>query len=236
MLIIHQYYISPFTEKIRRQLEWKGIPYDTKEYPLMARKAVTKISAAGKLPCLEHNGKIIADSTDIAEYIEEQFPDKPMIPKSQQEQGLMHVIQDWADESLYFYEMYFRFYIGDNAKRNIPRMLHADKPLIQKLMPRLIRNGLAKILSMQGLARKHEQHIFRDLKRHLKAMEQMLEGSEWLVGNAISLADVSVYPMIAAIADGVEAQQIVKKHPNTLKWMMRVEKNTGGITKGALPR
>jgi glutathione S-transferase len=235
-MLLHQYYISPFCEKIRRQLHWKGIAYETKDYPLMARKAVMKLSSAGKLPCLEHKGKIIADSTDICYYIEKQFPNKPMIPQTKQAHGMMHVLEDWADESLYFYEMYCRFYIGKNSERNIPRMLHADNPLVQKFMPRLIRGGLGKLLHAQGLSRKTQKHVLGDLRRHLEALEHMLSGSNWLVGENITLADLSVYTMVGAIADGVEGMGIVKKHPNVLRWMERVEKDTGGPTKGARKR
>lgn len=236
VITLHQYYISPFCEKIRRQLHWKGLSYDTKEYPLIARKQVSQLSPAGKLPCLEHDGKIIADSTDIAYYIEKQFTQKPMLPKSKSELGMIHVLEDWADESLYFYEMYCRFYMGDNGKRNFPRMLENDKPLIQRFLPRLIRNNLGKMLHVQGLRRKTEEHIFRDLTRQLNALNDMLDGSEWLVGNAISLADVSVYPMVSAIADGVEGLEHIKQHPNVLQWLTRVENATGGPTKGARSR
>lgn len=236
MIVLHQYYISPFCEKIRRQLHWKDIEYGVREYPLLARGQVQRLSSTVKLPCLEHDGKIISDSTDIAYYIEEKFPQKPMLPSDRSERARVHVLEDWADESLYFYEMYCRFYLGDNGKRNFPRMLHADKAIVKKILPYLIRKSLGKLLHMQGLARKTRAHIFRDLARHLGALNDLVTSSSWLVGAQITLADVGVYPMVGAIADGEEGLAEIKKYPAVLEWMKRVEEATGGKTRGARPR
>lgn len=236
MLVLHQYYISPFCEKIRRQLHWKGVEYSVQEYALAARGPVAKLSPAGKLPCLEHDGKFIGDSTDIAHYIEKHFPQKSMLPEDKSLCGMTHILEDWADESLYFYEMYCRFYMRDNGKRNFPRMLHHDKPLVQKILPYLIHRALGKLLHMQGLARKTEEHVLRDLQRHIGAVDGLLEQSKWLVGSSISLADVGVYPMVGAVADGVEGLACIKKYPKVLEWMERVEEATGGKTKGARKR
>lgn len=234
MLILHQYYISPFCEKIRRQLHWKGIDYQVKEYPLMARKQVAKLSAAAKLPCLEHDGQFIGDSTNIAYHIEDKFPNKSMLPKDESLLGLMHILEDWADESLYFYEMYCRFYYGDNGKRNLVRMLANDKPLVRIIMSRLIKGGLKKLLTQQGLGRKKSKHVFDDLNRQLSALNGLLKNSQWLVGDSISLADISVYPMITAISDGTEGREYLMRYNKVIEWMKTVEDATGGKTIGSL--
>ena len=235
MITLHQFYISPFCDKIRRQLHWKGIDYQVEEYPLMSGKAIRKIYPAGKLPCLEHDGKFIGDSTDIAYYIEESFPEKPLLPEDPAQRGMIHVLDDWADESLYMYEMFLRFTFRHNADFNLPRMLHADKPLVQKFMPRLIRKGVFGILKSQGLARKTEAHVLRDIGRHIDALSKMLSAGDWLVGDSLTLADISVYSMICCIHDSREGQKIIGEHSRVLNWMQRVEDATGGKVDGYMP-
>ena len=68
-MILHQFEVSPYCDKVRRILHWKRLPYQINEVPLArALRAVRRINPAGKLPCLEDGGRVIADSTDIALY------------------------------------------------------------------------------------------------------------------------------------------------------------------------
>ena len=80
MLILHQYHMSPYNEKIQRMLNAKGVPFEEKYWRIADRGKVLKINPVGKLPALEHDGKVIADSTDIAYYIEATFSQPALIP------------------------------------------------------------------------------------------------------------------------------------------------------------
>ena len=99
MITLHQFQVSPFCDKIRRILHWKGIDYRIQEVPLARAPAIRRINPIGKLPCLEHDGTFVADSTDIAHYLEEKFPEPPILPRDPAERALCHVLDDWADES-----------------------------------------------------------------------------------------------------------------------------------------
>ena len=57
------------------------------------------------IPTILHDGKYINDSTDIAYYLEEIFPDPPLIPQEAKDWAKCHLYEDWADESLNFYMM-----------------------------------------------------------------------------------------------------------------------------------
>src|ERR1700759_5773916 len=68
---------SPFVWRIRYALAHKGIPYETvyvgfTEIPgLFGGKFKT-------VPILEHGSTVLNKSWDIAEYLDRQFPDKPL--------------------------------------------------------------------------------------------------------------------------------------------------------------
>ena len=81
MITLHQFQISPFCDKVRRILHWKRLDYRIQEVPLARALSVRRINPIGKLPCLEHDGRFVADSTDIAYYLEEKFPEPPILPK-----------------------------------------------------------------------------------------------------------------------------------------------------------
>ena len=233
MIVLHQFEMSPFCDKVRRMLRWKGLEYEVKDYPLADRKALRRLSKAAKLPSLEHDGEMIADSTDIAYHLEARFPEPPLLPSDPSERGLVHMIEDWADESLYFCEMYLRFTLPHNGLRNIPRLLELERGFAKMMLQRLIAKGMRKIISTQGLARKPLDWVLADITRHVQAIADRLEGKEWLVGDALTLADLSVYSELVCMHDSQEGQQMVAERPALGAWMARVEAATGERTRGS---
>ncbi|MDU6102403.1 MAG: glutathione S-transferase family protein, partial [Acinetobacter sp.] len=108
-IILHQWEISPFCQKISRVLKFKGIPFDTVNYNGILGAKVPLLSKVGKVPVIDHNGQRIQDSTRIARYLDEAFPDTPRLyPEDPNQKALAELWEDWADESLYFYEVYLR--------------------------------------------------------------------------------------------------------------------------------
>lgn len=227
MIRLHQFEISPFCDKVRRILHVKGQPYEIREVPLsQALTAVKKVNPAGKLPCLEHDGRFIGDSTEIAHYLEEKFPDPPLLPRDAKLRALCHVLEDWADESLYFYEMYLRFTLPHNAKRNIPLLTAYDPGWMKTAAGFVVPGMMRGVLKRQGLGRKTLPAVVRDLERHAEAVAGLLGQGEWLVGDALSLADLSVFAEFACIRGSDEGAKVLEGHPAVVAWMARVDRAT----------
>lgn len=223
--VLHQFEVSPFCDKIRRILAYKSIAFIVRDYPTSAGGEIRKINALGKLPVLEHEGHFIADSTDIAYYLDQRFPALPVIPSDPRENALVHVLEDWADESLYFYEMSLRFFRSGSARANIEQILVPDKGLKGWLLRRLIPSpiGMPKILHMQGTGRKTMAQLLVDVRRHVGAVSAMLDGRDWLVGNSPTLADFAVSSMFACFLDAPEVHEIFEHHPGVKAWMQRLQ-------------
>ena len=226
MLIVHQYHLSPYNEKVRRMLNFKGIPYREKYWLLADRKKVKKFNPTGKLPALEHGDKLICDSTDVAHYLEQVFPQRALIPAAPVHRAMVHVLEDWADESLYFYEMHLRFTTPGNRERNMPRMVEHESKFLRWLLPRVVPGGIARITATQGIGRKSIEQLVVDVERHVEAVNDLLGGDEWLVGEQLSLADLAVYGMFQALRDADMAMEIIQRYPPVLDWMARLEAAT----------
>ena len=227
MITLHQFEISPFCDKIRRILHWKQQPYVVREVPLRDAMSVRKVNPAGKLPCLEHDGRFVADSTDIAYYLEDRFPDPPLVPRDPKLRALCHVFEDWADESLYFYEMRLRFTVDHNTRRNLPLLVAHDPPWMKAAARLVVPRMMRGILRKQGLGRKSLDQIVRDVERHADALSAWLGDGDWLVGDALSLADISVFAELACIRGSDEGAKIVAARPAVERWMARVDRATG---------
>lgn len=98
---LYQFQGSSFSEKIRRVLAYKGLKYEGIDASSGEKKEeLVRISGRGMVPVLAEEGVVIVDSTNIAQYLEENHPDKPIYPKEPGLKGLTLLVEDWADEVL----------------------------------------------------------------------------------------------------------------------------------------
>lgn len=227
MITLHQYHLSPFNEKIQRMLNHKGIPFEERYWALGDRKKVRALNPTGKLPALQNGERVVCDSTDVAHYIEQNFPQKPLIPSDPRLRAQVHVLEDWADESLYFYEMHLRFTTPGNRERNIPRMVEHEGAFLRWLLPKVVPGGIVRITETQGIGRKSIEQLLVDVTRHITAVDGLLDGTDWLVGNQLSLADLAVYAMFQALRDADMVADMLARYSAVTAWMMRVEEHTG---------
>ena len=227
MITLYQFELSPFCDKIRRVLHWKQQPYEVHEVTLwQALTQVRRLNPVGKLPCLEHDGRFLSDSSDIALYLEERFPTPPLLPADPEPRARCHVLEDWADESLYFYEMRLRFGTKENARRWLPALAAHDTAPFRALALRLLPRHFAAQLRQQGIGRKPLAAVLTDLERHVGALASLLESHDFLVGDALTLADIAVFTQLFCIRATQEGAAAIEKQPRVVHWMSRVDEAT----------
>ena len=183
------------------------------------------LNPIGKVPVLEHAGGVVADSSDIARYLDRVFPDPPLFPEDARGRALCHFLEDWADESLYFFEVWFRFGLPENADEWSRRTSESEPPLLRRATRRALPTLMRSVLRAQGLGRKEPRKILEEFGVHVAALTEWLEG-EWLVGDRLTLADIAVYAQLACAADTGEGGAVLADHPMVLEWMERVNTAT----------
>ncbi|ARU56896.1 glutathione S-transferase [Oleiphilus messinensis] len=228
MITLYQYEISPFCDKVRRVLKYKGLEYKIEEISLLDTISgrLKKISDTGKVPSIEVDGRRITDSTEIAHYLEAHYPTPPLIPEDKREQALVHVFEDWADEALYFYEMQLRFIVKENAQKWIPKVAKNDPDFVKWIAPLAVPAAMAKVTKAQGVGRKSITTIKSELDTHFNSLNNWLENSEWLVGDKITLADISVFVQLYCLVGTEEGKAIMEQYPRVQDWMNRVSEAT----------
>lgn len=227
MLTLYQFEISPFCDKIRRILNVKRVPYAVEEVPpTKTLSVVRKLNPAGKLPFLVADGTVVADSTDIAYWLEAKYPEPRLVPDDPRERGLCHVLEDWADESLYFYEMRLRFTLPHNARRFIPELVKYEGSLVRTIAPYAMPFVLRSQVSSQGVGKRPLDVVLRDVERHLDALAGILGDGRWLIGDRLTIADVSVFAQLFCIRASDEGGRMVAARPAVAAWMERVDRAT----------
>jgi len=223
MITLYQFSSSPFTEKVSRILSFKGLDYRVEEINRLKTKEYRDVSPFGKFPAMEILGEAVCDSTDIAHALEKSFPAKALFPKDESLKAQVHILEDWADESLYFYEMTMRVTWLNNAKITLAKIKNTLPPLPDWLLLKIIMKKASKIVLMQGLGRKNKSQVVNDVQRHLNAINALLSNSSWLVGDTITLADIAVIAQLNCLLDTPEVQEMMESLPAIRSWMDRVD-------------
>jgi len=91
---------SPFCWRTRLALAHKGLTPETLPWRLTEKDAIA-FSGQGRVPVLVHGEDCIADSWEIALYLERTYPDRPSLFGGAEAQGMARFFNQWADESLH---------------------------------------------------------------------------------------------------------------------------------------
>jgi glutathione S-transferase len=227
-IILHQLEISPFCDKVRRVLTYKGLDYAVHNVPMADLGKLKRLSPVGKVPILELDGRVLHDSSDICRALELHTPLPALFPQEPKARAMVDLLEDWADESLYFFEMTMRFTWPYDRGRWVSEILKYDNALMRRIARPLVPYLTRKQGTAQGLARRSEADILEELKRHARALGAVLDGRDFLVGESLTLADIAVVSQLECVAGSGRGLDVLRSEPAILPWMERVEALTGG--------
>lgn len=98
---LYDHPLSPYAVKVRIALREKGVPFTATLPPgLGSGQAEVEFRAAsprGEVPALIHEGARIFDSTIILEYIEDRWPDPPLMPAAPAERARVRMLEEVMD-------------------------------------------------------------------------------------------------------------------------------------------
>ncbi|ENW93423.1 glutathione S-transferase family protein [Acinetobacter sp. NIPH 298] len=222
--VLHQWEISPFCQKVARMLRFKEIAFETVNYNGVLGAKVPMLSKVGKVPVLDINGQRIQDSTRIARYLDETYPDLPRLyPLDPIQKAYVELWEDWADELLYFYEIHFR--VSDaNALNHAVAISAEGRPKHEViLMKPLLKSALSFQLKMQGTGRMAKVDIEAEFIRHLERIELVLGATGWLVSDRKTVADIAVGSQLLEI---IRTSKIwgpkINSYPNIAAWIKQI--------------
>jgi hypothetical protein len=152
-VVLHQWEISPFCGKVRKVLNHKAISFTAVNYNgLLARRA-KGLSRAGKLPVLEFDGERVQDSSDIVVFLERHVPQPAVIPADPAQRALAWLLEDWADESLYWCEAALRL-MDAGAWSKAIEVLCSSRPAWERIpVSMVIKRMYRRKLRTQGLGK-----------------------------------------------------------------------------------
>ncbi|ACC82471.1 glutathione S-transferase family protein [Nostoc punctiforme] len=194
MLELYQWELSQYSEKVRLILDFKGLDYRKIEVtPGIGQVELFRLTGQKQVPVLKDRNKYIADSTEIAKYLDLEYPDRPIIPQDPKKRGLTLLIEEWADESIGIKGRKALFAAVSQDQNFRKSLLPTSTPDIFKSLVGGVPTDLLTVLGFGvGYSPDVIQSAIASLKQDLEALTLLLADSPYLTGDEPTLADLSV--------------------------------------------
>ncbi|MDE8342790.1 MAG: glutathione S-transferase family protein [Acidocella sp.] len=173
MRLLHHLPLSPYSRKLRLALAEKRLAFELKvEKVWVRRPEFLDLNPAGTVPVLvEDNGLAIADSGVIGEYLDEAYPDTPLLGHSFAERVETRRLVAWFDQKF-----------SAEVTHNL---------LYEKHMKRALGRGHPDAAALRA--------GYAALKLHLAYIGQLAESRPFLAGPRLSMADFAAAGHLSAL-------------------------------------
>ena len=220
-VILHQWEISPFCGKVRKMLKRKGVRYETVEYNGLGALRAAKLSGVGTLPVLDCDGSRIQDSSDIADFLETRYPEPALYPSDPVQRAQALLLEDWADESLFWYAVYLRI-MYPQVLRGAVALLCKGRPRWERIVFKFLYRRMYRVkLREQGLGRQDQAVVESRLMSLLSSLDKILGEQDWLIGSTISIADIAVSAQIDEMVRTSALAPSIREHAALIAWLTR---------------
>jgi glutathione S-transferase len=197
--ILYQFPQSHFAEKGRWLLDAKGLSYEARNlYPVLNRLFLWPRTGVMTIPALNDNGRWTGDSTRIALYLDSTYPELPALLSDDPEMRSWQLqINSLAERIGVLIRQQAMIYLINTPIP--PTLYYQDAPLsgpLKSLATWVFRTAVTK---MYRASPEHIPAVTAALSALLDQAEMhvLARRSRFLIGEQLSLADISLCSMLA---------------------------------------
>lgn len=181
---------SPFVMKAEMLLKLSGLKYEVK---------VGGFGKApkGKLPYIREGERVIADSTLIRLYLEQQHSidfDKAL---SAHDRGVGWAVDKMLEDHLYWVMVYWRWLDAENFERGPKAFFKRAPAVIRPVVIWYVLRSLRNTLHRHGIGRHTEAEMTGMAARAIDSLAQILGDNRYFLGDAPCGADATVFAFVA---------------------------------------
>ena len=195
--VLHGYRPSVYVRVARLALAEKGVTYDQVEvnpFAADAPPAYLALQPFNRVPTLVHDGFTLYETGAITRYVDRAFAGPSLQPTDLRALARMDQIIGIVDSYAYW-PLVRQVYVHAVG---LPRRGQAGDP-------EEIAGGLAAAAKVLG------------------ALEGLVADASFLVGPALSLADLHLLPMITYFTEAPEGVALLSRHPRLDNWFARMK-------------
>ncbi len=212
-IILHHYAGSPFSEKVRLVLGYKGLAWKSVTVPVMLPKpdAVALTGGYRRTPFMQIGADVYCDTALMCRVIERIAPMPTLYPAACG--GLADIVAQWADSSLFWAAVPYTMqpagaqHIFGNAPPEFLKAFGADRAAMTA-----------------GMRRPTTADAAAQLRTYLGWLEQLLGGGQrFLCGDAASIADFAAAQSIWYIRRAPPVATVLGPFTRVADWFDRVQ-------------
>jgi glutathione S-transferase len=223
MLTLYHANHSTCSQKVRLCLSEKGLDWESRLVNLATNEHLAPdylaLNPNGVVPTLIHDDAVITDSSVICEYLEEVFPDTPLLPKEPSERAIVRAWIRYLDEvptaavRVPSFNMAF-----------LPRYDGMDDNAFQKEQAdiRPLRKHFYEKMGRKGFDDNEVDNALEQLKSTVSRMEARLQDNPWLSGSELGLADFIAAPLMDRLDDLNLENLWTTTSPKVTDWLERL--------------
>ena len=195
MRLLYHLPLSPYARKVRIVLAEKRLPFEMRvEKVWERREEYLELNPANKVPTLiEENGLVIPDSNVICEYLEEAYPDTPLMGHTLAERVEVRRLLAWFDGKF-----------AEEVTVNL---------MFEKFMKRQLGRGNPDAGALRA--------GYTNLRHHMGYIGWLAENRKWLAGAELSMADFAAAAHLSVLDFAGDVDWGVS--PATKEWYARVK-------------
>ena len=212
-IILHHYAGSPFSEKVRLVLGYKGLAWKSVSVPVMLPKPDVVALTGGyrRTPFMQIGADVYCDSALMCRLIDRIAPQPPLYPAAAG--GLTNIVAQWADSALFWVAVPYTM-----QPAGVQHIFGGAPPEFLKAF------GADRAAMTAGMRRPTTADAGAQLLTYLAWLEQQLgDGRHFLCGNVASIADFSVAQSIWYIRRAPPVATVIGPFARLLAWYERVQ-------------
>ncbi|GGB97884.1 hypothetical protein GCM10011352_24990 [Marinobacterium zhoushanense] len=228
MITLYQFPFSHYCEKVRWALDYKGLPFTTKNLlPGLHLRVTRKLAPGSSVPILVDNERIIQDSTEIITFLEEKYSAQPLTPRDPQHANEAMEWEAYLDEEIgTTLRLWFYYYALPDRNCALNFLLDGapwyGRPLFAVIYPK-VRDAMIEFMDINAESASRAK---ARLESALDRLDAALEGNRFLVGDRFSRADLTACALLSPYcAPGKSDTEIASAFPAPVADLREAHKN-----------
>ncbi|MEE2758226.1 MAG: glutathione S-transferase family protein [Myxococcota bacterium] len=224
-VILYQFTLCPFCNKVRAALDLKGIEYETVEVSPRTKVELPELpdEAPRKVPVLRIGTDVLYDSTDILMQLDTFFPSAPrLLPTEANAKESAEKIEAWVDDQFIKALPTVIYGSWSNAARAARTIGRASKfGFLQGMGVKLGGPAIMRLVAGRILKKAGRTDGRAWIKECLDQFETWLGDSKFVGGDEMTLADVAMLGGITCVDEFPVYQEILSR-PKIAAWHERL--------------